>query len=227
MQIRKRISALLLAIFLLALSSSPAYAQSVPDMSQSGSISAAMTYNGKAVPGGTLTIYKVGEISEDDGNYSFVLTRDFTGSGVSLEDISSSALAERLEKYISDNNLVGISQTVGSDGTVYFSGLELGLYLAVQTKAADGYEKAAPFMVSVPMYENGAYVYDVNATPKLSVSTTPAPTPTTPPSTTTTTTIPQTGQLNWPIPLLAALGLCMFLIGWALRFGKKGKPHGA
>lgn len=34
-------------------------------------------------------------------------------------------------------------------------------------------------------------------------------------------TLPQTGQLNWPIPLLAAAGLGLFAGGWYLWFGKK------
>jgi hypothetical protein len=33
--------------------------------------------------------------------------------------------------------------------------------------------------------------------------------------------LPQTGQLNWPIPVLVILGLAMFSVGWNLRFGKR------
>jgi hypothetical protein len=32
--------------------------------------------------------------------------------------------------------------------------------------------------------------------------------------------LPQTGQLNWPIPVLVVLGLAAFSIGWNLRFGR-------
>lgn len=34
-------------------------------------------------------------------------------------------------------------------------------------------------------------------------------------------TLPQTGQLNWPIPVLTVVGLCLFALGWKLRFGRK------
>ncbi len=34
------------------------------------------------------------------------------------------------------------------------------------------------------------------------------------------TKLPQTGQLNWPIPVLVIFGLTVFSIGWNLRFGK-------
>lgn len=33
--------------------------------------------------------------------------------------------------------------------------------------------------------------------------------------------LPQTGQLNWPVPVLAVLGLVLFAAGWQLRFAKK------
>lgn len=33
--------------------------------------------------------------------------------------------------------------------------------------------------------------------------------------------LPQTGQLNWPVPVLAILGMGMFFFGWMLRYGRK------
>lgn len=38
-------------------------------------------------------------------------------------------------------------------------------------------------------------------------------------------TLPDTGQLNWPIPVLVVLGLILFSLGWVLRFGKKKDGH--
>lgn len=35
------------------------------------------------------------------------------------------------------------------------------------------------------------------------------------------TKLPQTGQLNWPVPVLTVLGLCLILAGWELRVGKQ------
>ncbi len=54
-------------------------------------------------------------------------------------------------------------------------------------------------------------------------------TPDDPPETTTTTTtvtvtyiLPQTGQLFWPVPVLAVCGLLLFALGWVLqRPGRK------
>jgi uncharacterized surface anchored protein len=50
---------------------------------------------------------------------------------------------------------------------------------------------------------------------------TPTPDPGDTPS--TSTKLPQTGQLWWPVPLFGAVGLCLFLWGWALRQNQKKK----
>lgn len=225
----KHILALVLTLGLLCMASVTACAYEVPDISKTGAISVSMTYDGEAVSGGTLTLYQVCKISEDDGNYSFILTEDFANCGQSLENISSSGLAANLAEYAAENNLTGQAVTIGDDGARTVTGLPLGLYLAVQTEAAKGFEAVSPFLVSLPMNKNGTYVYDVDASPKVSALTETPITPTEPttPTTPTDPKLPQTGQLNWPVPLLALLGLLLFSIGWALRFGKRETPYEA
>lgn len=230
MKILKRIPALFLSVCLVLAANVTAYAHEVPDMEKDGSVSVTMKYDGNAVPGGTLTLYRVGDIYEDDGDYSFVLSSTFAGSGASLEHLEASGLAESMAEYASRNHLPGQTVAIGKDGKATATGLELGLYLVVQSEAADGYESISPFLVSIPMNEDGTYVYEVDATPKLSTLTPTKPdTPTNPgtPAAPTQPTLPQTGQLNWPVPVLAALGLCLFLIGWALRYGKRERPYEA
>lgn len=74
---------------------------------------------------------------------------------------------------------------------------------------------------------------DSTPTPAASTSVTPsapvAPSITPPamPAVTDPGTLPQTGQLNWPVPVLAAFGLCLIAAGWALRCGGQRKHHGA
>lgn len=223
MRIKKRFLVLILAVFLILSMSITVYAHEVPDNSRTGSIAVTMTYGGKAVSGGILTLYQVGEIYENDGNYSFVLTGDFKASGISLEDPESSKLAADLTAYVAANSLRGTEAGIGDDGKAMAAGLPLGLYLIVQTKSADGYEAVAPFLVSVPMNEGGTYIYDVDATPKMSLLKEKPPVPATP----TEPTLPQTGQLNWPVPVLAVLGLCLFFLGWVIRFDKKEMPYEA
>lgn len=239
MQLYKRCTALFLTMLICSINIF-AYAHEVPDLSKTGYITVMMTYEKDAVPGGTLTLYKVGDVWEDDGNYSFVLTDDFKDSCVSLENIQSPQLAKTLAVYAEEQELTGTTKEIGNDGNVTFLKMELGLYLLIQTDAAEGYAKVDPFLVSVPMNEDGVYCYEVDASPKVELkneetSETPSETledpktptdPKTPASPTTSTTpssssLPQTGQLNWPIPVLAVLGLMLFSVGWILRFDRK------
>lgn len=230
MQIKKRFLALIMVLSLICGMSVTVYAYEVPDVSKQGSISINMIYDQETVPGGEMTLYQVGEINEEDGNYSFVLTGEFTDCKASLDDIQSVQLAKDLAAYANDNGITGITGKINDNGQVCFTDLQLGLYLAVQSKAADGYSKADAFLVSIPMNENGTYLYDVDASPKVELEKLPDTPPTEPtkpskPTKPSQPTLPQTGQLNWPIPVLAMLGLCLFTFGWMLKFGKKRSGH--
>lgn len=255
---RKRIFSLFAALVLVSCMSTVAYAQEIPGETQKGSITVTMREGGTTpVPGGTLTLYRVGEIHEEDGNYSFRPAGDFSKCGLAFDNVESEELASKLAAYADDNDLKGKTGDIGEKGdlagVVSFTDLELGLYLLVQEEPAAGYLKANSFLVSIPKMENGKYVYHVDASPKVEVEKDPdedeTPSATTEPSVTTPTSttpsgnspsgnnpsgnnpsgsstsgskkLPQTGQLNWPVPLMAVLGLGLFATGWMLRFGKK------
>lgn len=219
---RKVLLLLLAAAMLLGLCA-PAFAHDVPDLSRTGTLNITMRFDGAQVGGGTLTAYRAGEIREDGGSYSFVTTGRFTESGEVLWEIDSARLAEDLAAFAEEKELAGVTKNIGSDGKVQFENLESGLYLMVQQTAADGYSKAAPFLVSVPMLEDGAYVYDVDASPKVELEKVPA---TNPPSSSTDSKLPQTGQLNWPVPVMATAGVGLFTCGWVIRF-RRGKDENA
>ena len=176
----------LLAAVLVCTMSLTAFAREAPDTSRKGSIQLTIRQGGTAVPGGSFTLYQVGALQEEDGNYRFVLTEAFAGSKVSLEEVSSAQLANTLAAYAKDHKLSGTAKDVDKDGEIAFTGLELGLYLLVQHKAAKGYETAAPFLVSVPMEEDGVLRYDVDASPKVELGKTnrnpPLPRPLHPPT---------------------------------------------
>ena len=216
MNIYKRTLALLLSLLLCLAFPAAAMAHEVPDLSQTGSISVAMVYDGETVGGGSLMLYRVGNVSEDDGNYSFSLAGDFADSGVSLADISHAALAGELAEYASARHIEGAAEPISEDGRMTADGLTPGLYLVTQENAADGFEPISPFLVSVPMYDWGTYVYDVDATPKLDTLT---KTPDVPeqPSAPGEPILPQTGQINWPVPALSALGMVLFLCWFRMR----------
>lgn len=214
----KTMFSMLLAMCLLCGISTAAYAHEVPDEDKKGTVTVEMKYDGTAVQGGTLTAYKVGEVKEDDGNYSFVKTAAMEGFAGSYEDIGSAELAEAVAAFVEQEKISACATAENENGKAVFSDMELGLYLIVQTTKSDGYEAMNAFLVSVPMNEDGCYVYEVNAEGKFQL--TKEPTPTTPDKP-KDPTLPQTGQLNWPVPLLAVLGMCLFAAGWALRFGRR------
>ena len=128
----------LLALLLLACLPLSAAAHPVPDEQKDGhcSITVTMTYQGKALPGGTLALYKVGDVAEEDGNYSFVPVEAIREDMAQFGDIQSPELAEKLHKLESKlTPVTALPQKVGEDGKVTFSSLPFGLYLAVQKTA--------------------------------------------------------------------------------------------
>ena len=219
----RRTGVLLFALLTFAVNVSVGAAEAVPDLTRSGSISIALFDQKKntAVSGGELTLYRVADVVTQNGNYSFQYTNGFENCGTVL-DLNDNALAEKL--YAScPTSAVGTAEAVDVQGHVRYDDLSAGLYLIVQTKGSADYETIAPFLVSLPLQEDDDWVYDVDATPKVGTVTsktpdtpaTPTPgTPTTPPA---DNRLPQTGQLNWPIPVLCVCGMAVLAIGWFLR----------
>ena len=196
-----------------------AYAHDVPQERNDCSIEVIVRYDGKNVNSGTLTAVKVGYVAEGDGNYFF--NQEMTG--VKLENVISPEVAAVQKKFYDDNkdnfNFYTQTQSV-KDGKATFSSLSTGLYLIVQNKVADGFSKLGAFLVSVPYMKDGEYQYHVATSIKSELKREPEPTdpkPTEPED----PKLPQTGQLNWPIPVMVVAGLAFFVVGWALCFGKK------
>lgn len=240
---RKHIALLLAAIMLCCVS---AFAHNIPDLTKEGSIHVTMRCEGAKVPGGTLTLYRVGDVQDEDGNFSFRLSEDFAGSKASLETLNA-ALAEALMTYARNEDPEGTTADIDREGRVEFPRQKAGLYLLVQEDAAPGYYKTDPFLVTLPMTEDGEYVYDVDASPKVEVEEKPdrpdRPTPPdkpdkpdTPDTPETpeepdeppiveipdeppplTPGLPQTGQLNWPVPILAVLGMALLSLGFLVK----------
>lgn len=219
---RKCVAFLLIALLALGMCGT-AFAIETPDSSRSGSLRIAMRFGGNPVPGGSLTLYRVGEISECNGDFVFALTGDFADSGYALDDVESVALAAELAGYARSKGFEGTTKTVGADGTVRFENLQTGLYLITQGTSAAGFTPASPFLVSVPMWASDQYVYDVDASPKVELE--PAPATPTPAPDVPDEKLPQTGQTNWPVPVLAVSGAALFTLGWLLRFRQEKEEY--
>ena len=189
------------------------------DLDRSGSIMVQMEYEDNAVSGGTLTLYHVAIPVWSEDQYVFEFTQPFEDCELSLSDLERKELAIEYSEYAIEHSMLGITRRIDMDGYAKFENLQLGLYLIVQEDAATGYFPIEPFLISVPMSGDDGWIYDVDATPKIDIEREPQPDkPPVKPD------IPDTGQLKWPIPVLAISGVVLFGIGWALCLaGKKKK----
>lgn len=229
--LRHRLAAVLLAVCLVVCCALPTFATSANlATGRLGSLHVRLydTHNAVPLRGGELTLYQVAAVKRTNGDLSYAYTGDFTGCGVPLGDFSDSTLADQLAKYLPVAPAVAAQQNVTEEGYADFTKLPQGLYLVVQTQASHGYEAIKPFLVSIPLPDGDSWIYDVDATPKVGATIPDTPdTPDTPdkpdvPDTPDKLVLPQTGQLNWPVPVLACCGVLLFAVGWVLnRQGKK------
>jgi len=221
----KRSLCLLLAVLLLAALPLPAaLADAGIDPEAQGSIQMHMQYAGRPVSGGSMRMTRVGAVEEENGSYFFRLLPELGGERLNQAALDKPGLADELAANSEVDSLPGQSKPFDKNGLVLFDeDVKPGLYLLVQTQACPGFQKLKPVLVSVPMYnaEKDSYVYDVDATVKPALERDARPTPTPGPS--PQPHLPQTGQLNWPVPVMAALGLGLILLGALLLRGGKRK----
>lgn len=176
--------------------------------------------SGETIVGGTLTLYQVAKAEVLEGEIKFTYTDEFAQCGMTLtaEEKSESekkALAETLEAYVEQNNITGQSAAVDESGHAAWTDLEHGLYLVVQTSQSEGYAPIQTFVVSVPESVDGAYIYEINAKPKTGTTDTPDdPTTDNKKTVPSGSKLPQTGQLWWPVPVLAIVGILCVFVGW-------------
>lgn len=164
--IRDRL-AVLLMLCLLVWGAVPALAAETVDETRIGSIKVLLCDTETAAPlqGGELTLYHVASVSKNGADMSFTYANGFENCGIALDNVSESALASRLAEKVTQN-AQAVTKTVNDSGIAVFGDLKAGLYLIVQKQAAEGYDAIQPFLVTVPIMENGQYVYDVDAHPK-------------------------------------------------------------
>lgn len=220
MRVKKFITFWLMVCMLSTMAMTVFAADELTNLNGHGSIHVVIrdTESKNAVSGGSLLIYQVASVKSDDGNYTFEYTDTFSGCTEVLEDIQSEDLAADLARYAENHKLKGISVQVGSDGTASCFNLEIGLYLVVQEAAADDYSVINPFLVTIPMKDGDRLIYDVDAAPKVgTVTKIEQPNPTPVPNKPTGTVLPQTGQLWWPVVILAIAGMFFVVCGWVKR----------
>ena len=222
----------------------PAWAAELADPAQKVSLTIEAQQNGRAVSGMGLSLRRVAEM---DARGRFALMGSYQSSGVSVYGLTSSSqwnqAAKELNDFAAEESIPADVWTVAEgQGVCTIDGLESGLYLvaAEMLETAEGRYDAAPFLVALPMLENEAWDYAPTVMPKIQFTAVPvspepsapvspepessaSPSPSGQPAASPTPSpganegLPQTGQLNWPIPLLALLGMLLAAAGCLLR----------
>ncbi len=221
---RKKIAVTLMVLALLFGAAGHAHATESLDLERKCSLTLTMQWEGEKLSGGSLTICRVGQAVFADGAWTFLPIPELEESGVSLDHLNDTQLPNQLRQLAQEKQIPAHSSPI-QDGKAVFPDLTAGLYLVTQEDAGEGFSPISPFLISLPRWENEAYVYDLVAQPKVA----PEPLPTEPSQPTEPTEpteppgpeLPQTGMLNWPVPVMAAAGLTLFALGWYLRYGKK------
>ena len=197
----KRIFRLLLCVAILCSLAATVQAADV------GSISVKIQYQGKNITGGKLTAICVGAL--DARGTSYVQVTD----GKLIENIGKAEAVTAMEKLYKDKKTTYAFREYTAevkDGVAKFENLPAGLYLIRQEKAASGYSPLASFLVTLPYEES----MDVTVESKAELKR--EPTPTKPSDKNPDEKLPQTGQVTWPVPVMAASGLFLFFLGLAM-----------
>ncbi len=182
------------------------------DYNKKGSIAVSMKYNGESITSGSFTIFQVASLKWNIDKYDFKYTEQFSECGIGFEKLDSDTTAKNYANFVEQSSIEGTKLNLNEYGIAVFTDLPVGLYLVIQEDSADGYEKADPFLITLPIGGEDGWVYELDASPKLEIEGKPKK----PPS-----DITQTGQLKWPIPVLAISGIAVFTLGWALWFSKR------
>lgn len=176
-RLARAVAAVLTAVVIILLACAsfcPAAAVAAP--CGSIAIEAACWQGGTAVPvsGDTWRLAQVAsaQFSDDGDELSYATTEAFAAFDYDWASLDASGLREAardLGAYARDHDLLTDGASVTNEsGRAIFCGLAPGLYVAVRTDVASANRAYVcdPVLVSVPMREDGAWLFDVAANPK-------------------------------------------------------------
>lgn len=120
-------------------------------------------------PNVSMKLYQIGSVNESNGNASFTLDSQFAASGIKIETLTTAdqwaAAARTLSGMVSSSGINSIEETSDAQGRIVFDNLQQGIYLLVQSSAWNRLE-ISPSLLTVPLQENGQWIYDVKTYPK-------------------------------------------------------------
>lgn len=124
--------------------------------------------------GATFEAWRVAEAYPVKGveSIKYELVDEFKDTKIKLEGLKASESRKSAHNLAKVAKKADATTKINSDGKGYFNNVKPGMYLIQQTKAegtSAKYTKAEPFLISVPIFENGNWNYDVTIQPKSSV----------------------------------------------------------
>lgn len=220
--LRKTLCRILCCIAIFCLAASSVYAAEPPAQKQeTGTIVFDFSRSDAAVTGGAVNLRLVAMLDLDTKTLSWA--PGFAEAGLELDALVSGdaeRVADFLFYYAESKELPAEQIEIGLDGKGRYENAALGVYLLSQTEPFAGYECILPALISVPVREDGVLNFCVEALPKLRpLHEVPPPSETPPPP-----DLPYTGQVNWPVPILAFGGCLLILLGLLLHREKQADP---
>ena len=223
---KNRILAVLTVLVLMCMLTVNASATQLPPLQEKGSLTVEMTYNGEALKTGKVSLLQVGVLEENaDGQYDFRIFGALGRDHITQEECSDPEVAKALLEIGKETLSAKIRTVDVTDGTAVFTELDAGLYLVWQedADACQGLSAIQPFLISLPIWAEDHYESHVVAAPKVPMKPTPPPPDNPPPP--PPPDLPQTGQLKWPIPVMAITGGLLLIVGVVLCATRKRTPY--
>lgn len=212
---KNKICVLLMFLLLMSILPIPAAAETIIDLNAKGSLTVRAVYENTPLEGLKLNCIRVGDLIPTADGYYFECIYD--DSIFTSENIHNTKNPQKMLELVQKNNGVAISVNADKKGNITFQNLTPGLYLIYQKTPQNlknmKYE-ISPFLVTIPF--DGKYHVNASSKPGLDLYPEDPTDETTqkPPE-----KLPQTGQLSWPIPWMASIGMMLFALGWWLCFG--------
>ena len=168
---RKRITAVLVAVILLLCCLPVSAAGNAIDIAHPASLTISYIENAAAIPEARFDLFCVALLSE---NGSYELTPDYSSVPLDLSNMSEEkfqSLSETVSVYTQLYKITPLSSEItDSEGIAKFSALKAGLYLVFgHDLTLDGISYSSkPFLIYLPSLDSagGEWIYDVTASPK-------------------------------------------------------------
>lgn len=204
------VSSILLVLFILIFANQNIFA------AQTGTINfKAIDSDGYEVNNLEVAVYQVAKFEDS----KFIATDEF--NMFDIENLSNENIVS-MQEYASENLEYSLTKTTNDKGEFTLNNIEAGKYLLVQNSRED-YCTMQTMFVSVPEITNTEINYEITVKPKIAVIDAYGgwEEDVIEPATTPKSELPNTGVLNWPIPVLAITGIILFCLLWIIFYSKK------